>query len=409
MARVFISYSRQDGEFADRIVRFLEGKGHEIWMDKGRILGGAKYPEQIAEGIGAADAFVPLISEKSIGSKWVAREIYYALDEGKIIVPVIMDFAKIPKGLRLALSDINYVDFTGKLSDYDPWQYLEQSLTSIGSADGPYDVAVRQKTAYTALHAFLLPKKTRWVLLWATAVGLIAAGAAFYVLSLPRENLASPDSISTPGIAAEINQALKLSYTSHLGNTAVQAAAVVLTGKKDEAREKWVPLNNGQELSSEDRYFVALNPIQDCYLYVFQIDSTGKLDWLFPTNNFGLHSSGRNPVPAGAWTKIPAVDNAFFLDENLGVEHLYLVATHGPWPELEAALSKAAQARPLGKPVLAHLDIKPRGVAGTESVKIGPALPGIVDATTNLHVLKSIQGALVMDFWFKHVSAKKEQ
>jgi hypothetical protein len=105
---------------------------------------------------------------------------------------------------------------------------------------------------------------------------------------------------------------------------------------------------------------------------------------------------------------VPPSDKAFFLDENLGVEHLYLVATHSPWPELETNLSKATQARPMGKPVLTHLEIKPRGVAGTESVKIGSALPGIVNGTANLHVLKSIEGALVMDFWFNHIAAKKE-
>ena len=67
----------------------------------------------------------------------------------------------------------------------------------------------------------------------------------------------------------------KIAYTSPLGNTPIQTAAMVLTSKKNELKEKWVPVNNGQELSSEDRYFIALNPTQDCWVYVFQIDSTG--------------------------------------------------------------------------------------------------------------------------------------
>lgn len=410
MASVFISYSRKDREFADRIVGYLKEKGHKIWMDKDRILGGAKYPQEIAAGIGASDFILLLISKNSIGSKWVEREIYYALSKNKKIVPLLMDFAEIPEGLKLVLADINYVDFTGKLSDYDPWAYLEQSLAAICSADGQYDIAVQEKKAYTALHVFFKQPLKLWLfLMWAAAAFLILVGIAVYVFSLSKGNLASPDSISTPGIAAEINQALKLSYTSPLGNTAVQAAAAVLVSRNNESNADWTTLSNGQELSSDDRYIIAFRPIQICHLYVFQIDSTGKLDWLFPVNTIDSHSSGRNPVPAAAWTKVPNADKAFLLDENLGVEHLFIVATYKPWPELEEALLKAIQASPQGKPVLARLDIKSRGVAGTESVALGPSWPGLVDKNANLQVLKSIQGVLVIEFWFKHVKAKKGQ
>ena len=43
MASLFISYSREDMDFAKKLVRLLEEKGHEGWMDKKRILGGANY------------------------------------------------------------------------------------------------------------------------------------------------------------------------------------------------------------------------------------------------------------------------------------------------------------------------------------------------------------------------------
>jgi hypothetical protein len=180
-----------------------------------------------------------------------------------------------------------------------------------------------------------------------------------------------------------------------------------LVSRNNESNADWTTLSNGQELSSDDRYIIAFRPTQVCHLYVFQIDSTGKLDWLFPVNPMGSHSSGRNPVPAAAWTKVPNADKAFLLDENLGVEHLFIVATYKPWPELEEALLKAIQASPQGKPVLARLDIKSRGVAGTESVAFGPSWPGLVDKNANLQILKSIQGVLVIEFWFKHVKTKK--
>ena len=41
MAKIFISYSSSDVDFAKKLVRWLEGKGHHIWIDKKMILAGA--------------------------------------------------------------------------------------------------------------------------------------------------------------------------------------------------------------------------------------------------------------------------------------------------------------------------------------------------------------------------------
>jgi hypothetical protein len=239
--------------------------------------------------------------------------------------------------------------------------------------------------------------------MWAVAIAVLVAVFAGYYLIPGKANLQQPDKFHFTQLAPDINEVLKLAYTTPLKQPDIQAAAAVYIGKKSEEVGGWVTLRNGQELSSSDRYFITMRSNEVCYWYVFQIDSTGKLDWLFPSNSLSKDSSGQNPVPAGTLTKLPPADRAFYLDENLGIEHLYLVATPVPWAELEAALSRATQAQPYGKPLLANLDIKPRGVAGTESVDFGPALPKKMASAEVQHYFKGVEGVLVMDFWFNHV------
>lgn len=406
MASVFISYSRQDMEFAKKLVHFLEEKGHQIWMDKKRILGGANYVKEIANGIGKADIFLPLFSKESIGSKWVEREVYYAESKDKKIVPILVDSTQMPEEIKLVLGAIQYIDFSGQTPTQDPWKELEDALATLDSPAARSDLAVKEKPVYKALHSYLSAKVKHPIPLWAAAIAVLVVIVTGYFLYTGKTSLPQPEKAQFSELAPDVNQVLKLAYTTPLKQPDVQAAAAVFTSKKNAASSGWKPVHNGQELSSDDRYFITMRSRQVSYLYIFQIDSTGKLDWLFPANSFSKDSSGQNPVPAGAITKVPPADRAFYLDENLGVEHLYLVATPGPWAELEAALSQASQAKPLGKPLLANLDIKPRGVAGTESVDFGPAMPGKMASGETQHDFKGIQGALVMDFWFNHVKPK---
>ena len=44
--------------FTKKVVHFLEEKGYQIWMDKRRLLEGANFLKEIADGIGKADVFL---------------------------------------------------------------------------------------------------------------------------------------------------------------------------------------------------------------------------------------------------------------------------------------------------------------------------------------------------------------
>jgi hypothetical protein len=151
---------------------------------------------------------------------------------------------------------------------------------------------------------------------------------------IPPEKLPIAEGIRIEGIGAEVENALRLAYSAER-HEAAPAAIMAQRGAK--AANLWQPLVEGETMCRADKYRIVFQPEEAAFFYVFQIDNSGKLDWLFPRNGSSPHSMGANPAPAGVWTEFPDGGKAFYLDDNLGVEHIYIVATHSRWEELEAA------------------------------------------------------------------------
>ena len=86
MSHIFISYSRNDKDFTKKIVRALEGKDLEIWIDMEKIPPSVGWEDEIYRGIEEADAFLFLISPDSVRSDMCNKEIAYAIQNGKRIV-----------------------------------------------------------------------------------------------------------------------------------------------------------------------------------------------------------------------------------------------------------------------------------------------------------------------------------
>ncbi len=109
-----------------------------------------------------------------------------------------------------------------------------------------------------------------------------------------------------------------------------------------EGTTKLTALNNGDALTSMvDDYLLVARTLSPGYLYVFQLDSHGNKYWLYPTNPHFALSVGSNPLKAGTVVQVPGNAQALYLDENTGVEHVYVVYSAVAWPELEAALAEA--------------------------------------------------------------------
>lgn len=88
---VFISYSHKDTAFAQQLIADLNAAGHACWIDTSEIKGGDEWIMTIAEGILNSYAFVPIVSQSALESRWVQDEILWARQKQKRIIPVILE------------------------------------------------------------------------------------------------------------------------------------------------------------------------------------------------------------------------------------------------------------------------------------------------------------------------------
>jgi len=109
------------------------------------------------------------------------------------------------------------------------------------------------------------------------------------------------------------------------------------------------PLLNGGVLRSGDYYQVRFTPKQNGYVYIFQIDSSGGVYRLFPLdkNDPSQAAVSANPVQAGATYFIPAEDEAFQLDDQVGQEQIHVLAFQDRDVELENQYKALLEARRL--------------------------------------------------------------
>jgi hypothetical protein len=118
---------------------------------------------------------------------------------------------------------------------------------------------------------------------------------------------------------------------------------VYRTGGKGNVKQ----LTNGGVLHSGDYYKIIFTPTEDCYVYIFQLDSANKLFRLFPMSSFGgVTVNNFNPIKGGKTYHIPAQDKSFELDEQKGTETIYFIATRQNDVVLESqyqALQEAQQ------------------------------------------------------------------
>ena len=88
--KLFTSYSRSDLEVADALVTALEESNYAVFMDRRNLPYGEEWQKVLYEYIRDCDTVVFLISERSIGSKWVIWELQQVTELNKRLMPVMI-------------------------------------------------------------------------------------------------------------------------------------------------------------------------------------------------------------------------------------------------------------------------------------------------------------------------------
>jgi hypothetical protein len=114
----FLSHSSKDKAIIRQLAADLSAEGIAVWLDEQRIHVGDSIPDKIAQGLAQSDFFLIALSEHSVDSEWVKRELNNALvqeiSKRKIaILPLKLSHCEIP----ILIADKKYADFSVSYRD----------------------------------------------------------------------------------------------------------------------------------------------------------------------------------------------------------------------------------------------------------------------------------------------------
>jgi adenylate cyclase len=129
LAKVFLSYSREDAAAAKQLAECIGRSGHQVWWDR-QIEGGSRFTAEIDRELKNADAVVVIWTKSSVESPWVQDEAGEGRDSGRL-VPVTIGSDKPPLGFRQFQS----IDFGNWNGEGDP-PGAEALIRAIGQKGG---------------------------------------------------------------------------------------------------------------------------------------------------------------------------------------------------------------------------------------------------------------------------------
>lgn len=119
---LFISYSRTDSEFVDRLEADLKAHGFFVWVDRRKMEPGQEFMDELQKAIDRCQVLLVVLSPEAVESSYVKTEYRYALSEDKLVMPLYWRTTKVPADLR----NKHRVDFQ---SSYD--QGLAELLNAL--------------------------------------------------------------------------------------------------------------------------------------------------------------------------------------------------------------------------------------------------------------------------------------
>ncbi len=183
-----------------------------------------------------------------------------------------------------------------------------------------------------ALEAAAKPRGARARTALLAAAIVLVAGAAWLLPHLARR--VPEETVTAPAPAAPVQP---VAYD-------VEATFI---RHSDDGTER---LANGDRVAPGDRLTLEFHATRRAWVYVLNEDERGAAFLLFPQQSFDL----ANPLPADSAITLPGPvageENAWTVTSRGGREHMLVVASPAPVPEIEAELQRLPHARP-GVPI----------------------------------------------------------
>lgn len=109
--RIFLSYSRRDAEFVDRLSTALKDRGYDAYVDREDISGGEAWRPRLEQLILNADAVAFVLSPDSVASPICDWETSRTVELGKRLIPLSWRSLEEGRPPPKQLSDLNYIFF----------------------------------------------------------------------------------------------------------------------------------------------------------------------------------------------------------------------------------------------------------------------------------------------------------
>lgn len=148
MTDLFISYSRRDKAFVQRLHQALMAYQFDVWVDWEDIPLTADWWQEIKAGIEAADNFLFVISPDSVASKVCGQEIDHAAENQKRLVPIMFRDGFNHDQVRPVIGKHNWLFFR----ETDNFDASVQALVN----------ALNTDLEYVKFHTRLLVRAQEW-------------------------------------------------------------------------------------------------------------------------------------------------------------------------------------------------------------------------------------------------------
>ncbi|MEO6288738.1 MAG: toll/interleukin-1 receptor domain-containing protein [Ginsengibacter sp.] len=209
LEKIFFSYSRADGsDFALRLALDLKKEGFNVWIDQEDIRAGSEWDLEIEKALETCECLLFIETEKSVTSNNVLDEVYYALEQHKKVIPLILVDSKTP----FRLQRLQHIDFTKNYHSGLGLLVNELKGTTTAELFEPKDTAAPAKTGKPFYIKYAAP------ILIIISLVMIIASTLFYTSNNHKEIAAknettinSNDSgkVDNKPIAADQEQILK--------------------------------------------------------------------------------------------------------------------------------------------------------------------------------------------------------
>src|SRR6185369_12274806 len=117
MSTIFLSHNHKDKPFVRQLALELKKRGVKVWLDEAEIKVGDSLIMKIQEGLDEMEYVGAILSNNSVGSAWVEKELetalYQEINGRQVkILPILIDDCKLPSFLVSKA----YADFRSPLN-----------------------------------------------------------------------------------------------------------------------------------------------------------------------------------------------------------------------------------------------------------------------------------------------------